>query len=283
MPKLTAIELENFQTVSKRAVIPIRDLTLMFGPNGAGKSAIFDALDLMSLLFSNDWGNKNNKVNDYLDRWARKESSDKNNDQIGFGLQFLFEDGWRPDGLTNEKELSLRHIAVASLSMGDYAEDFDGKNFLFYIKFKRDGFYGWSISELTIANDERKFLEIVTEGESSPKIMIHDVEWINLYPMNVIKEKLKTIIHKDNCYSYYLEPSLEDMNPNQWFPHEIYARSSPEDMAALNQLEAVAQQIIEFFKMIFNKHFFSIDHKNLPLVKASRTVPSSEEVISVIS
>jgi ABC-type branched-subunit amino acid transport system ATPase component len=44
MPKLTAIELENFQTVSKHVVIPIRDLTLMFGPNGAGKSTILKAL-----------------------------------------------------------------------------------------------------------------------------------------------------------------------------------------------------------------------------------------------
>lgn len=284
MPKLTAIELENFQTVSKHTVIPIRDLTLMFGPNGAGKSAIFDALDLMNLLFSNDWGSENKKINEFLDRWARKESSDNNNNQIGFGLQFLFEDGWRPEGLPREKEASLRHIATASLSMGDYVEDFDGKNFRIFICFKREDFYsGWSISELTIANDEKKFLEIVTEGESSPKIMIHDVDWISLYPMNILKDKLKTIIHQDNYFSYYLEPRLGDMNPNQWFPHEIYSLRNFDDMAALNQLEAVAQQIIEFFKMILNKHFFSINHKNLPLVKASRTVPTKEEVISVVS
>ncbi|MBU3598552.1 DUF3696 domain-containing protein [Polynucleobacter bastaniensis] len=283
MPKLTAIELENFQTVSKHAVIPIRDLTLMFGPNGAGKSAIFDALDLMNLLFSNDWGNENKKINEYLDRWARRESASKGNDQIAFGLQFLFEDGWRPDLTGMEHETSLRHIAVASLWMGDMAEDFDGKNFRFFIGFKRSNFYGWSISELTIANDERKFLEIVTEGESDPRIKIHDADWIDLYPTNILKEKLKTIIHQDSCYSYYLAPRLEGMNPNQWFPHEIYSLSTLDDIAALNQLEAVAQQIVGFFKLAFNKHFFSIDHKSLPLVKASRTVPSSEEVISIIS
>ena len=56
MPKITAIELENFQTIGKRTVIPIRDLTLMFGPNGAGKSAIFDALELLKMVLSDDWG-----------------------------------------------------------------------------------------------------------------------------------------------------------------------------------------------------------------------------------
>ena len=40
MPKITAIELENFQTIGERTVVPIRDLTLMFGPNGAGKSTL---------------------------------------------------------------------------------------------------------------------------------------------------------------------------------------------------------------------------------------------------
>ena len=55
MIKLTAIELENFQTIGSRTVIPIRDLTLMFGPNGAGKSAIYDSLDLLKIILANLW------------------------------------------------------------------------------------------------------------------------------------------------------------------------------------------------------------------------------------
>ena len=44
-PKLTAVQ---------HTVIPIRNLTMMFGPNGAGKSSIFDALELLKLLFSDN-------------------------------------------------------------------------------------------------------------------------------------------------------------------------------------------------------------------------------------
>ena len=67
MPKITALELENFQTIGKRTVIPIRDLTLMFGPNGAGKSAIFDALDLLKMILSDDWGTDCKKLKALLE------------------------------------------------------------------------------------------------------------------------------------------------------------------------------------------------------------------------
>jgi len=283
MPKLTAIELEKFQTISKHTIIPIRDLTLMFGPNGAGKSSIFDALEIMNTLFSDDWGKGNEKLNSYLDRWARKDGSEESADEIGFGFQFTFEEGWVPDGLPREKEASLRHIAIPSLTSRDYIEDFEGRNFKFFIKFKKSDYWGWSILELTFQNDEKKFLEVVTDGKHSPRLDIYDAGWINLYPINTQKDKLTNIENDGDRFSYHLEPRLEDMNPTQWLHHDIYDHASPEDFAALNQLEAVAQQVIEFFKIVFNKHFFAVDHKNLPLVKASRTVPSRDEVISIVS
>ena len=283
MPKLTAIELEKFQTISKHTIIPIRDLTLMFGPNGAGKSSIFDALEIMNTLFSDDWGKGNEKLNSYLDRWARKDGSEESADEIGFGFQYLFEEGWVPDGLPREKEAPLRHIAIASLSFRDYIEDFEGRNFKFYIKFKKSSYLGWSLEQLLFESDEKKFLEVATEGESNPRLDIYDVSWINLYPINTLKDKLQTVTYDKNRLSYYLEPTLEDMSPNNWLPHGIFVPSSADDLAALNQLEAVAQQIIDFFKIIFNKHFFAVDHKNLSLVKASRTVPSRDEVISIVS
>ena len=185
--------------------------------------------------------------------------------------------------MPREKEASLRHIAIPSLTFRDYIEDFEGRNFKFFIKFKKSDYWGWSILELTFQNDEKKFLEVVTDGKHSPRLDIYDAGWINLYPINTQKDKLTNIENDGDRFSYHLEPRLEDMNPTQWLHHDIYDHASPEDFAALNQLEAVAQQVIEFFKIVFNKHFFAVDHKNLPLVKASRTVPSRDEVISIVS
>ena len=70
MSKITAIELKNFQTISDRKTIPIRDLTLLFGPNSAGKSAILDCLTFINELCSDKW----EELEDMLTRWARKKN-----------------------------------------------------------------------------------------------------------------------------------------------------------------------------------------------------------------
>lgn len=48
--KITAIELEGFQTLKNTTRIEFADLTLLFGPNSAGKSAVCDALEFLKEL-----------------------------------------------------------------------------------------------------------------------------------------------------------------------------------------------------------------------------------------
>lgn len=48
--KITAIELEGFQTLKNQTRIEFADLTLLFGPNSAGKSAVCDALEFLKQL-----------------------------------------------------------------------------------------------------------------------------------------------------------------------------------------------------------------------------------------
>lgn len=48
---LTAIGVENFQTIKGLAWIPLGRLTLLFGPNSAGKSLIADALRVARSLW----------------------------------------------------------------------------------------------------------------------------------------------------------------------------------------------------------------------------------------
>jgi recombinational DNA repair ATPase RecF len=83
MPKITALELENFQTIGARTVIPIRDLTLVFGPNGAGKSAIFDAIDLLQRVTSSDWGRDGEYLTGLLERHCRKAPTNASPPTLG--------------------------------------------------------------------------------------------------------------------------------------------------------------------------------------------------------
>jgi AAA15 family ATPase/GTPase len=76
MTRITAIEIENFQSIERRTRIEFKPLTLLFGPNSAGKSSIFDALELLNVLldptkFDSDLATK------MLDRWARRNKANE--------------------------------------------------------------------------------------------------------------------------------------------------------------------------------------------------------------
>jgi predicted ATPase len=70
MPRITAIELENFQAIERRTRIELKPITLLYGPNSAGKSSVFDALQLLQAVLD---PSKFDQVqaSDMLNRWAR--------------------------------------------------------------------------------------------------------------------------------------------------------------------------------------------------------------------
>ena len=73
MSKITAIELENFQSIKDSIRIEFAPLTLLFGPNSAGKSAVFDALDLIECIWDPTKHDKNH-ANEMIQRWIRKDA-----------------------------------------------------------------------------------------------------------------------------------------------------------------------------------------------------------------
>jgi hypothetical protein len=73
MSKITAIELENFQSIKDLIRIEFAPLTLLFGPNSAGKSAVFDALDLIECIWDPTKHDKNH-ANEMIQRWIRKDA-----------------------------------------------------------------------------------------------------------------------------------------------------------------------------------------------------------------
>lgn len=74
MPRISAIELENFQSIGTRTRFELKPITLLFGPNSAGKSAIFDAIELLRLTLDPLLFDEK-KVTDMIDRWARHEGN----------------------------------------------------------------------------------------------------------------------------------------------------------------------------------------------------------------
>ena len=69
MTTITAIELENFQSIAQRTRIELRPITLLFGPNSAGKSAVFDALELLRAILDRSAYDEK-RITDMVNRWA---------------------------------------------------------------------------------------------------------------------------------------------------------------------------------------------------------------------
>lgn len=71
MPRITAIELENFQAIERRTRIELKPITLLYGPNSAGKSSVFDALQLLQAVLDPSKFDQT-QASSMLDRWARR-------------------------------------------------------------------------------------------------------------------------------------------------------------------------------------------------------------------
>lgn len=70
--QITAIELENFQSIERRTRIDFKPLTLLFGPNSAGKSTVFDALELLRVLLDPTKFDEKHAAA-LTNRWARRK------------------------------------------------------------------------------------------------------------------------------------------------------------------------------------------------------------------
>jgi hypothetical protein len=69
--RLSAIEVENFQSFADRQRVEFGLLTLFFGPNSAGKSAITDAYSLMTAYLFDESEHRIIKLDDMITRWTR--------------------------------------------------------------------------------------------------------------------------------------------------------------------------------------------------------------------
>ncbi len=89
MARITAIEIENFQSIQRRTRIDLKPITLLFGPNSAGKSAVFDALELLQTLLDPLAFNQT-AAEGMLNRWARHIDGSHVRDTF-LAVEFPFE------------------------------------------------------------------------------------------------------------------------------------------------------------------------------------------------
>ena len=74
--KLTALEIEGFQSISDRARIELNTITLLYGPNSAGKSSVSDAIEFLKEVSAHqpNW----DQIKQMVDRWASHNHSEEN-------------------------------------------------------------------------------------------------------------------------------------------------------------------------------------------------------------
>ena len=277
MPKITAIELENFQTIGKRTVIPIRDLTLMFGPNGAGKSAIFDAIELLKLVLSDDWGESCQTLKLMLNKWSRNVGEKNPSKSLGIGIQLFIEKTWSSDDMPYEmyNRLDLIHHFAISAG-GDYAEDFLNKNLFFFIKFQDVGkdYSNWMISNMSISCDESLIFELKQDSPINyPIAYIYKKDWISFTALDVFNKDNKNKKDSSSVISRRVPNEISFISSaRSWFDKR-YEGDVELEVAFLR----LTQQIIDFFKILITSELSDIS-----LVKASRTVPTIRETISIV-
>jgi AAA15 family ATPase/GTPase len=114
MTRITAIELENFQSIEQRTRIELKPITLLFGPNSAGKSSVFDALELIRVLLDPTMFNEELAA-DMVNRWARRKGDETFRETflaIEFPYQYVDpDDVWEKD--TNWKSSRYRTNSAA--------------------------------------------------------------------------------------------------------------------------------------------------------------------------
>ena len=128
MPKITAIELENFQSIKDRTRIHFGAITLLYGPNSAGKSSIFDALELIELIWDPiKWDQE--KITQKFKRWARNENGKIL--PLSLAIEFeLTEDSDEPEHVWYKKsnwQCKKPKTDIHSFQYGRFGEGYEEK------------------------------------------------------------------------------------------------------------------------------------------------------------
>ena len=307
MSKITAIELENFQSIKDSVRIEFAPLTLLFGPNSAGKSAVFDALDLIECIWDPTKHDKDH-ANQMIQRWIRKDAGQYtpmklaiefeydirkhastdiwyddsnwvcNKVRTEYGSFFFNDDIFYDDPEISKdfENVTIRMEVVIALTSteGLFSEknDKDSQEKIPVIKF------------LKISSLNTKILEYGYATED---------EGISYKPNHLRSYGLPAKIYKDTVF---VRSSLmsEEYSPrksidsdayecNNYIPQlELTSIAKMDDKLGSSNYDSIFTEtfsdIVFYFGTVIGKNF----RNSSPLVKADRRVPSPVEALFVV-
>ena len=272
MSKITAIELKNFQTISDRKIIPIRDLTLLFGPNSAGKSAILDCLTFINILCSDKW----DELEDMLTRWARKKNGKYIENSVGLGIQFEIDKEWEFHNYYSTPEKSSFKVSnFYNYHSEDYfLPEIQGANLEFYIEFYEVD-ESWYFNRIKISISGNPIIEADFDiyGENNESIKFYKRDWINteLF-VNLIAKNSRYV--KEESDHYCVEFHGENINNKI---NERLVWITTYDHEDLVEILNFMQQGINLFTWMIYELFQNKFNK----ISGNRTPPSKNESLYI--
>jgi predicted ATPase len=308
MTSITAIEVENFQSIERRTRIELKPITLLYGPNSAGKSSIFDALELLQVVLDPTKFDQTKAAN-MLNRWARhKDANGWRQTFLAVEFPYDFEkygndvvDIWKnPENWPNG---TVKKTDPCFWFAFDYEEHEEKKGATVRIEvtlkvINNENSNNCFLSEFNILLDGVSIISLATQGPHGPKYEEqlanvnsqndYGYRWltINEY-MNFEALEFKAVLSQKN------NPRLFTKHENGHFIHD-WIKSNSLDPKTLSPADATvfmwgyfperemicinASDISFYFGTLFGTIF-----RNSPcLVNSDRRAPGPEEVLTIV-
>lgn len=308
MPKITAIELENFQSIKDRTRINFGAITLLYGPNSAGKSSIFDALEIIELIWDPiKWDQE--KITQKFKRWARNENGKTL--PLSLAIEFeLTEDSDEPEHVWFKKsnwQCKKPKTDIHSFQYGRFGEGYeekvikDGKAIVrLDVTLVQKEI--WTNEEQIVVSALQVSLNSETVfafGKKHPKtqeassddidefdIRCHYLTMHNKFGFGVSgldlahdnpKELDKFFFNQNDDGIYWGKFSVDNLDIRSFVWSDMESESESDD-ARLSKFARTASDITFYFGTLVGNFF----RKSSPLVKADRRVPTPREALTVV-
>ena len=279
-PRITDIELSQFQVFGDTVRIPIAPITLLFGPNSAGKSSVEDALRLMKAFWleafvQNIDGkfSKTGNMSRTLARDWRKDASNQYVNQslrVAVGIECLMYELFDPSLMTTgilPFDLLRNHDPVRFQVILEFSAPISNPQIRIEIKINEISFYKFRENESLSINlrhsvfpNPKARIPVTTEYTKN-KSPITYKKWVQLDGLVAI-----TDTYEIDTFKFIKQLELK--------------KSLPVDLRGFYE---AMNQLSEFNRIILS-HFSKriVQACSINLVTASRTTPSDNELFFIL-
>lgn len=303
---ILAIELENFQSITSPIRIEFGTITMIYGPNSAGKSAIFDALELIKLLWDPRDRSKRAvaEIEQKLDLWAHIPKGKQNFSrstrlaiEVRFGNHHYFEDEYAPYSTKNIGKDTYEHLEWSE----DLAEHYKGKVIRFEVEARKlKDEIEWDLSIVKIIEIESNDPEIEPQSileatKVTPSgLNLNDSHFLAIKIFNgefsafgfgkfcpisaeeFAKEDSPSLVMVDNKFVYAAVDIWGCLVPSTfWFIGAPAKYGYLNNTHTENTFREAYSEVTTYFGGVL---VYLIDQA-FPMVRADRTIPSPDETI----